>query len=133
MRLIVLFLAACSSVGDYPTISRTVPVLVRLEAVAPQTLAEAAETWEPLGPRFEVGEPAQVHVVRVDHLEGATGTYFAWPPKVELVADDPVTLAHELGHALGLQHVTDCGLMTATICAATLTTADVAEYGRTAP
>lgn len=129
--------SGCGEVQWEPLVPRDgSPTFLELHGVSQDAAERAAAMWEPLGVRFVLDateHPAQVLPVHLGGLPaGKAGVFTPIPFEVRLRAsDDWLTLAHELGHALGLQHVEGCALMSPTACSPTLTAADLDEFART--
>lgn len=138
VALLVLGLSGCGGVRFEPLVPRDgSPTFLELHGVSPDVAARTAAVWEPAGVHFVITadvEPAQVLPVYggVAVRGDAIGSFTSIPFEVRLeIADDSLTLAHELGHALGLQHVKGCAVMSPAACSPTLTDADFAEFART--
>lgn len=137
--LAALLIASCGRIEVESWIPRDgSPVLLELgEGVPAEVAVEAARIWEPTGVRFVLSSSAPARTVRVEMSsaplhDDAGGSFQAWPEfRVRLRYADPALLAHELGHALGLHHLSTCALMSPSVCSASLTDADLAEFART--
>lgn len=88
------------------------------------TLEAAVALWAELGVRFSFTEGEQsVEVTVTDDVpEGKNGRY-EWIPEPNIrirpgAADHLPTVAHELGHVLGVRHLRDdeCGIMSVIDC-----------------
>lgn len=135
-RAVVLLalLAACAN--PPPSAHRDCTTRVQLDGVSPATLAAASDIWRPLGVAFEPCDTAHDLTARLGDVPyaDANGAYYDERALVVIEHDDALLLAHELGHALGLDHVPQmpCAVMSPGACSMTLTDADRAEFERTA-
>lgn len=132
---IVLVLSACGSVEDAPLVPRDgSPTRVRSTDVAPEVLLAAASLWRPLVVNYTIdgSTPVEVDVAisSAPFSNGLDGVFLYPSMQIYLRYSEPTLLAHELGHALGLQHVSGCGVMSPIVCSTTLTQADLDEFNR---
>jgi hypothetical protein len=134
--LLLACLSGCVETVDLTTqrAHRDCVTRVRLEGLSVATLEAASDVWEPLGVEF---------IARGEHYDltarlgdvAVAGTNGEWSPASAIAtieADDPLLLAHELGHALGLDHVGGCSVMSPSACSIVLSEEDFAEWERTA-
>lgn len=128
----------CGSIAFDPWIPRDgSPVLLELgPGVSIEAAEQAAAVWAPAGVNFVTSGEHALHTVRVelsaDLPANLSGRFMPRAPfVVEVRTNDPIVLAHELGHALGLKHVEGCAVMSAPACSPTLTAADFDEFART--
>lgn len=110
--LLLCLISGCSSEDEPEHRSDTVPIdpVAYLPAFSPETLEGAAEILGlELVERDTWGDHGAVVLIRVEEevagFRGYTEVENCTP--VVWAIDNPNTLAHELGHALGLLHVDD--------------------------
>lgn len=135
MVLAIVVFSACGSVQDAPFVPRDgSPTRIRSSDVAPEVLLAAAGLWRPLGVNYTIDGSTSVEVdVAISDApfsNGLDGVFLYPSMQIYLRYSEPTLLAHELGHALGLQHVSGCGVMSPIVCSTTLTQADLDEFNR---